>query len=129
MPSPPPAVQEDAGQSRIRVALDAFFKISETWGLSADEQIILLGSPGRSTFFKWKKESGSIPADTLERISHIISIYKALEILLPDPKQADGWIKRANKYFDGQSALDVMLGGSFVDVYRVRQYVDAQRGG
>jgi hypothetical protein len=27
------------------------------------------------------------------------------------------------------SALDVMLGGSLSDIIRVRQYVDAQRGG
>lgn len=129
MPANSPVAHEGVGQTQIRVALDAFFQIAEAWNLNTDDQIVLLGSPGRSTFFKWKKESGSLPADTLERISHIISIYKALEIIIPDPKQADDWIKRPNNYFDGQSALDVMLGGSFVDVYRVRQYVDAQRGG
>ncbi len=34
--------------------LRAFFSIAHDWTLSADEQIVLLGSPGRSTFFNGK---------------------------------------------------------------------------
>ena len=111
-----------------RTGLEAFFRIAELWRLSGDEQLRLLGSPARSTFFKWKREGGALPADTIERISHILAIFKALEILIPEPAVADSWIRRENSYFEGQSALDVMLGGQVVDIYRVRQYVDAQRG-
>lgn len=110
-------------------ALAVFFALAEEWALSTDQQIRLLGSPARSTFFKWKKEGGLIPSDTLERISHLISIYKALNILFPDSDRAISWLKRSNKYFDGLSALDVMLDGKLADIYRVRTYVDAQRGG
>lgn len=117
------------GQQHVPAAMEAFFNLAEAWQLSTDDQIRLLGSPGRSTFFKWKKEGGSIPKDTLERLSHIFGIYKALQILLPSPKAADDWVRRANAQFGGQSALDVMLGGQVVDIYRVRQYLDAQRGG
>jgi hypothetical protein len=62
--------------------LDFFFKLAEIWDLSIDQQIKLLGSPGRSTYFRWRKDGGDVSADTLERISHLGSVYKALGILL-----------------------------------------------
>ena len=34
--------------------LRAFFNIARDWDLNAEEQIVLLGSPVRSTYFKWK---------------------------------------------------------------------------
>jgi len=112
-----------------RTALETFLRIAEAWGLTTDQQIVLLGSPARSTFFKWKKEGGALPRDTLERISHLFGIYKCLNILIPDPARADAWVKRKNKYWDDQSALDRMLTGKMADLIDVRRYLDAQRGG
>ncbi|WP_323799134.1 MbcA/ParS/Xre antitoxin family protein [Parasphingorhabdus sp.] len=123
-----PIARAGDGQIRIPVGMDAFQRLAELWQLSTEDQILLLGSPGRSTFFKWKKDGGTLPRDTNERISHLLAIFKALEIMLPDERAADGWIRRANHYFHGQSALDVMLNGQIADILRVRQYVDAQRG-
>lgn len=113
-------------------ALRTFFNIAELWKLSVDDQMILLGVTARSTFFKWKKDPNiGLPIDTLERISYIAGIYKALQILLPNEKAADEWVKRPNeaKAFAGQSALDRMLSGQVADLFVVRQYLDAQRGG
>lgn len=113
-------------------ALRAFFRIAEQWRLSVDEQIRLLGDPARSTYFKWKKEApAQLPKDTLERISYILGIYKALQILLPDPEAADAWVRRPNRapLFGGRSALERMLSGNVADLYVVRQYLDAQLGG
>ncbi len=113
-------------------ALRTFFRIAELWNLSADEQMTLLGITARSTFFKWKKDADAIlPKDTLERISYVLGIYKALQILLPDEKAADAWVKRVNEapLFSGRSALDRMLSGQVADLFVVRQYLDAQRGG
>ena len=60
-------------------ALRTFFRIAALWDLSVDDQITLLGGTARSTFFKWKKDPNTVlPKDTLERISYIIGIYKAL---------------------------------------------------
>lgn len=112
--------------------LRAFFRIAELWGLSVDEQMALLGVTARSTFFKWKKDPNTVlPKDTLERISYILGIYKALQILLPDEKAADDWVKRPNAapLFGGRSAIERMLSGQVADLYVVRQYLDAQRGG
>jgi uncharacterized protein (DUF2384 family) len=110
-------------------SLDFFFKLAEIWDLSTDQQMKLLGSPARSTYFRWRKDGGDVSADTLERISHLGSVYKALSILLDSPEAAVRWIRRPNRYFEGASALDIMLSGNLSDIIRVRQYVDAQRGG
>jgi hypothetical protein len=113
--------------------LRAFFGIARDWDLSVDEQLVLLGSPGRSTFFKWKAQphSARLTRDTLERLSLLLGIYKALQILLPQPAAADGWIKRPNGAppFGGRRALDRMLAGNVSDLVAVRQYLDAMRGG
>ncbi len=113
-------------------ALRAFFRIAALWSLSVDEQMTLLGLTARSTYFKWKKNPNTaLPKDTLERISYILGIYKALQILLPDNQAADEWVKRPNAapLFAGRSALDRMLSGQVADLFVVRQYLDAQRGG
>ncbi len=113
-------------------ALRTFFNIAEAWKLTAEQQMNLLGITSRSTFFKWKKDlDGLLQKDTLERLSYIFGIYKALQILLPDSKAADAWVKKKNsaRLFQNQSALDRMLSGHVSDLYVVRQYLDSQRGG
>ena len=66
-------------------ALRTFFRIADLWNLSVEEQMTLLGLTARSTFFKWKKNPNTVlPKDTLERISYILGIYKALQLLLPN---------------------------------------------
>jgi hypothetical protein len=113
-------------------ALRTFFRIAEGWGLSVEEQMKLLGLTNRATLYNWRKDKEvSLPKDTLERISYIFGIFKALQILLPDEKAADAWVKRPNTapLFAGKSALDRMLAGQVADLYVVRQYLDAQRGG
>lgn len=112
-------------------ALRAFFQISKAWGLTAEQERTLLGKPGRSTFFRWKRDlAGSLPQDVLERISYLLGIYKSLRLLFPNAEQANGWIKRANTAppFGGAPALERMLGGQVSDLFVVREYLDAQRG-
>jgi hypothetical protein len=111
--------------------LRAFSRIADLWHLSVAEQMTLLGLSSRSTYFKWRKEPQvRLPRDTLERISYLLGIYKALQLLLPDTRAADEWIRRPNEaaVFGGRSALDRMLSGNVADLYIVRQYLDAQRG-
>jgi hypothetical protein len=114
-------------------AIRAFSNISRLWKLDTDEQLVLLGNPPRSTFFKWKKspESAVLGKDTLERISYLLGIYKALQILLPEPSAADSWVRKPNQaaIFGGKSALERMLSGNVADLYVVRKYLDAMRGG
>lgn len=111
--------------------LRAFANIAEAWGLTVVEQLQLLGIASRSTFFKWRREpSPRLPRDTLERLSYLLGIYKSLQILLPDPKAADEWVRKPNDapLFGGKSALERMLSGQVADLYVVREYLDAERG-
>ena len=113
-------------------ALRTFFRICEAWKLTATEARRLLGDPPRSTFFEWKRRGeGDLARDTLERVSYLLGIYKALQILLPQTEAADAWIRKPNTapLFGGASALERMLSGNVADLYVVRQYLDAQRGG
>ncbi|HZZ11344.1 MAG TPA: MbcA/ParS/Xre antitoxin family protein [Paraburkholderia sp.] len=134
-PEPPlrRPVTEPSLTEMSAAGLRAFFKITKAWDLSAEEQIVLLGSPGRSTYFKWKSEpeTARVGRDTLERLSLLLGIYKALQILLPQPSAADTWVKRPNSAppFGGRRALDRMLAGNISDLVAVRQYLDAMRGG
>jgi len=127
------AKAQPSGKDMSAAGLRAFFNIAQVWGLSAEEQMVLLGAPSRSTFFKWKSapQAADLRRDTLERLSYIMGIYKALQILLPDASAADAWIKKPNAapLFGGKSALDRMLGGNVGDLMVVRQYLDARRGG
>ena len=112
-------------------ALRTFFRIAEAWKLKPDEARKLLGQPARSTFFQWKQSGAAqLSHDTLERISYVLGIYKALQILLPDGDAADAWVRKANAapFLQGQSALERMLSGNVADLYVIRQYLDAQRG-
>lgn len=113
-------------------ALRTAFRILDAWGLSNREQMMLLGNPPRSTFYRWKRgENVTLSKDTVERLSYIFGIYSALQVLLPKPEAADAWIKKPNTapLFGGRAALERMLSGQVADLYLVRQYLDAQRGG
>lgn len=112
------------------VALKAFFGITHKWKLTAEEERILLGATS-ATFYRWKKnKNGSLSQDTLERVSYILGIYKALRILLPSEASANEWIKKPNTapLFGGKSALDKLLVGRVIDLADVRRYLDAERG-
>lgn len=112
-------------------ALRAFFRIAEQWQLTTEQARRLLGDPPNSTFFQWKKQrDGNLGRDTLERISYLLGIFKALELLFPNPEQADGWVRRPNDapLFGGRPALERMLSGNVADLYEVRRYLDVQRG-
>lgn len=111
--------------------LRAFARIATAWNLSTQEQMTLLGLRSRSTFFKWRREpQPRLAPDTLERLSYLLGIYKALQILFTDPAAADAWVRRDNDapLFGGRSALQRMLSGQVADLYLVRQYLDAERG-
>ena len=109
----------------------SFWRLAQAWNLSAAEQGTLLGV-GRTTLYQWKQgKVGPLDRHVLERLSYLLGIYAALQVLLPSPDQADAWIRKPNlaPLFAGRPALERMLGGQVADLYVVRQYLDAQRGG
>ncbi|HTV17866.1 MAG TPA: MbcA/ParS/Xre antitoxin family protein [Polyangiaceae bacterium] len=121
----------DLADSRTSaVAKKTFFRIMDLWGATNEQAQVLLGSPSRSTFFSWKKgEGGNLSRDAFERISYVMGIYKALQILFADAPQADAWVSKPNAAFGGRSALDRMAAGNIGDLHAVRAYLDYARGG
>jgi len=113
--------------------LSTIFRIFEQWQLSKQQQQTLLGIHNETTFYNWrnKPESATLSNDLLERTSYILGIWKALQILIPEPQLADQWIKSPNHNmaFNGQAPLDRMMAGQVVDLAHVRYYLDAERGG
>jgi uncharacterized protein (DUF2384 family) len=109
-------------------ALRGFFQIMDAWGVSAEEARVLLGWPAERTYYAWRAGNAvRVPADTLRRIGYVAGVYKAAQIVYSDPAQADGWVKRPNRAFGGQTPLQRMCAGDVVDLAAVRSYIDAAR--
>ena len=125
-----PAVDLASAKSAA-AALRTFFRLAEAWGLSIVEQTTLLGV-ARTTLYQWKQgKVGPLDRHLLERLSHLFGIYSSLQILFPASGRADEWLRKPNTapMLGAGSALARMLGGQVSDLYVVRQYLDAQRGG
>jgi hypothetical protein len=125
-----PAV--DLGSARAAgAALRTFFRLADAWDLSVTEQTTLLGV-AKATLYQWKQgKVAPLDRHVLERLSHLFGIYSSLQILFPASGRAEEWLRKPNsaRLFGGHSALDRMLGGQVSDLFVVREYLDAQRGG
>lgn len=107
----------------------AFFSMAKVWELNDAERLILLGQTDPNVIDAWAGDEGpDVSKDTLERISYILGIFNAINILLPRPELATAWMREPNKapLFGGQSALDRMTAGNVSDLYVVREYLDGQ---
>jgi hypothetical protein len=112
-------------------ALRTFWRLADAWRLSTTEQFTLLGV-ARTTLYQWKQgKVGPLDRHVLERLSYLFGIYAALQILLPVPERANEWVRKPNAapFLAGSSALERMLGGQVADLFVVRHYLDAERGG
>lgn len=116
-----------------RVAVKLFLGITDDWDLTENEKLVLTGHESRTTLNQWRQkveanEDIKLSRDTLERLSYVAGIYKALQLLFPNPEQWSNWIRRPNRDFGGNPALEHMLGGKVVDLADVRRYLDSWRG-
>ena len=104
-----------------RVAVKLFFGITGEWGLTDEQRRVLAGAATRATIASWKRKVAAnsklnLGDDTLERLSYISGIYKALQILLPTRQQWSQWINKPSADLGGQTALERMLGGRVADL-------------
>lgn len=109
--------------------LRTFFRISEKWQMSPEQQGSLLGCEDRRTLDAWRRgDCSDLPPDVLIRISYVLGIYKALHTIFPNELQADCWVMRPNSapLFAGRPAIDLMAEGSIDGLATVREYLDAQ---
>lgn len=114
-------------------ALRTVFNILDAWGVKVKDWGRLLGV-SQPTVHRWKADPAAAAKansrDLLERLSYLLGIYKALQILLPDPRAADGWVNRPNAAapFGGRAPVERLLAGNVADLYEVRRWLDGQRG-
>src|SRR4029453_19450336 len=98
---------------------------AELWGLNPQQQKTILGIQPQSTFYKYKNfDVKKLPKDTLERISYILGIFKALQILLPNEKSSDDWVKKPNAapLFGGRSALSRMPSSALKKIHHTTRH-------
>ena len=107
----------------------AMVNLAERWGLTNAQASVLLGGISERTFGRWKAgDFGDAGPDLAARLSNLMGIHKALRLLFKDAGRAYGWIKRPNAFFNGASALDIMMFGNLTDIMRVRRLLDSLRG-
>jgi hypothetical protein len=112
-------------------AVKGFLKIAALWELRDEDARQLLGGMSNGGFYELKKTgSRSLDQDRLTRISLLTGIFKALSILYRQ-KLADRWVHlpNANPMFGGETPLVCMIKGGMPAMLRVRQLLDARRGG
>lgn len=118
-------------QGAATVGLPAVLKILDAWGLNDSEQMALLGLKEHMELTRWRSHPPKkFGRDQLERLSHLLGIYRSLHVLLPDSLAADGWIQRPNSapLFGGQRAFDLMANAGIPGLLLVRQYLNEQVG-
>ena len=113
-------------------ALQVFFNVSKFWDLTDEQEYILLGISDRNIFNKLKscKTTSSLENEVLERISHLLNIYKYLNILLGSPDAANRWITTPNHadLFKGKTALLYMLNNGLHGISEVHNYLFENMG-
>jgi hypothetical protein len=112
-------------------AVKAFLKIAALWDLREEGARQLLGGMSNGSFYELKKKgSRTLDQDRLTRISLLTGVFKALNILYRK-KLADRWIQlpNTNPMFGGEAPLAYMIRGGVPAILRVRQLLDARRGG
>jgi hypothetical protein len=112
--------------------LRAYFNLVDRWDLNDRDARILLGRPAPRTFGRWKAgeaDLSRVPHDTRQRLASLMGIHKSLRYMFREAERGYSWMRKDNRAFGGQSALERMLAGEILDLAAVRSYLDAERGG
>ncbi len=131
---PSPLVDLTAKAERERLgpsAVRAFFNIMSRWGVRDEDARTLLGGMSNGPFYEMKKKPDRVlNTDRLQRISYLVGIFKALNVLYSE-KLADAWIQlpNSNRIFGGLTPLAYMMKGGLPAMQTVRRLLDARRGG
>lgn len=132
-PSPLVDLASPAARERLSPsALKAFFRLMERWSVRDDDARTLLGGVSNGPFYAMKKNPAErvLESDRLLRISFLVGIFKALNIL-HGRALADEWVQlpNTNRIFGGNTPLAYMLKGGVTAMQTVRRLLDARRGG
>jgi antitoxin Xre/MbcA/ParS-like protein len=112
-------------------ALKAFFNIMARWKVRDEDARALIGGVSNGPFYEMKRDPDRVlDADRLTRVSYLVGIFKALNILHSEPL-ADEWVHlpNTNPIFGGRTPLDYMMRGGIPAMQTVRRLLDARRAG
>lgn len=130
--APPSAIALPSGRhEKIAAIIKGVVRATDSWGLSNAEAAMLLGVPP-ATWSRMKAGAykGALDQDKITRASLLIGLFKGLRLLFNGPLTY-GWPKTANAGpgFDGKTPVQVMCEGGIPAMMKVRQHIDALRGG
>lgn len=129
----PDLSREEERRRLTPAGLKTFFKIVERWGVIDQDARELLDDVSNGAYYQLKanpQAAKALSRDRLERISYLIGIYKALNILYSQ-RLADQWMKlpNTNPIFDGRTPLEYIRRGGIPAMDTLRRLLDARRGG
>ncbi|MGO7387494.1 MbcA/ParS/Xre antitoxin family protein [Rhizobium ruizarguesonis] len=117
-------------------ALRTFLAITDLWGLTEEQRLLVLGYPSRSTYHNWAKQARehgafTLDVDTLTRISALLGIHQALGVLFSDERAGVAWLRTPHQalVFSGHPPLDIVTNGTQDGLMTVRRFLDGARGG
>lgn len=125
------AARKERAEQATAVALKAFGNVMTEWGVPLNEAAAL-ADMSESTWKRARKPgfSGGLTKDQMLRLSAVIGIYKALKLYFSDPI-AVRWMSLPNDgpLFNGARPVDTLIAEGLPQFLRVRNYLDALRGG
>ena len=127
-----PDLADPATRARLSpAAIVAFFSIVDKWQLRNEDAMTMLGGISHGRYFDLKRNhKGLLSQDELTRISLLIGIFKALNILFGQ-RLANQWSSRpnSNPMFNGAPPLQYLSRGGVPAMIGVRRLLDSRRGG
>jgi len=131
---PPEVVDLSDRAERLRLTPDAvraFLNIMDRWKIRDDDARRLLGGISNGAYYALKKgPRRPLDEDRLRRISYLVGIFKALNVLYSD-ELADLWMQRPNRnrIFGGLTPYEYLARGGLPAFATVRKLLDARRSG
>ena len=130
-PAPFVDLSDRAERERLSAsAAKAFFNIVDHWQVRDEDARLLLGGMSNGAYYELKKSPDRlVDEDRLYRVSYLIGIFKALNLLYSEAL-ADRWmhLPNRNRLFTGQTPLTYVIKGGMPALLTLRRLLDARRG-
>lgn len=114
------------------VALKAIARVMAMWRIKDEDAARLAGAGSTRTWQRMKNEGRTVPLsqDERTRLSALVGLYQGLHVYF-GAELANDWVALENDgpLFGGKSPLEFMVAEGIPGIIRVRDYVDALRGG
>lgn len=112
--------------------LRTFLRIADNWSLTEQQRLLVLGYPYRSKYMRWCEQARlqkqlTLNVDVLMRISAVLGIYKALQMLYTYESRAIEWLRTPHGavVFGGHPPLDLVTCGTQDGLLTVRRFLDS----